>query len=327
MFSIALKDLINPRKIDELDRQADSEIKLRGYDLKAKVPSDLKTKEWYLPVNEIVSDFCPSERYFYLRKYRKEVPRQLTWTIFKGRVIDDLYEDLFKKFQKYVSSTHLKQLYIKENLEKYREGKLVLIRDEIEKQKDSMIRKPAAEEIENVLKNIDKLLRFECQICGTILDFKISMKKDINLKSEVALLFSFTFKPKIYSLDLGFTEGISPDFLYGQRTIGEIKTGVWKDMFNLSCAAYALAYENENQKNMNLMIVLNPSFDINRTVPLYPNLDAGIIHDRYRKAVITLRNRRIELIKKNKDPGLPDDRHSCVNCCYYNFCWRENGKG
>jgi len=325
MFSIVLKDLMNPRKLDELDKQADKEIKLRGYDSKVKVPSDLKRKEWFLPINEIVSDYCSSERYFYLRKYKRSVPREATWAMVKGRIMDNLYEELFKAFKKYVTTTSLKHLYVKETLEKYNEKKITSIKKEIEKQKEYMIRKPSKEEFENFLAGLQKLLKFESQICSTILDFKISMKKDINLKSEVALLFPFTFKPKIYSLDLGFSEGVAPDFLYGQKTMCEIKFGDWREMFNLACAAYALAYECENQKDMNLMAIVNPVFDTNRTVPLYSNLDLEIIHDRYRKAVILLRNKRLELIKKSDDPGLPSNKDSCVDCCYFNFCWKKNG--
>ena len=125
--------------------------------------------------------------------------------------------------------------------------------------------------------------------------------------------FPFIPKPKLIAPDLGFSEGAEPDFIYANRVICDVKTGQWRKSFFLTLAAYALAYENENKKPMNLGVVINPVLQSNRNVPLYRNLEIIIIDDRYRKIVKTLRDKKFELMKNAKDPSKPkDDKRALI---------------
>ena len=328
MFCLVFSDLMNPRKMDKLKELANHRITVRGYNIdQVSVAPELKNKSWFLPVNEIVTDYCPTNRYSYLRKYVSEAKIQLTWESLKGRIIDNLYKDVYKEFLSYTKKTKLKKLYIRKELEKLQEEALEKIKKQIEEVKDKMIKQPKNTEVGKFLQNINNILRFEIELCTAIVDHKISIKKDINIKSEIELLFPFIFKIKIRAPDLGFSGGLEPDFIYKHLVVGEIKTGEWQEFFKLACAAYALAYEFEHRKNLDLGVVLNPIFNDNRTVPLYYNSDISIIDDSYRKAVLILRDKKISLMREKKDPGIPKIKYDCrAGCGYINYCWGKKNE-
>jgi len=325
MFNLVLSDMsIEPKRIDSLDKQADSEITIRGYDPdKVGVPPELRRKEWFLPVNEIVSDYCPTDRYLYLTKIAKK-SAEPTWERFKGKVIDELYPDLFNAFSSYIEQSNLATLQIREAFEGFKKSRLKKIRKSYEKEKEKLMKPPTETEFTDFLDGVGKIIRYEMQLCSAILDFKVSIKKDIRLKSEFALLFPFVLKPKLIAPELGFSEGQEPDFVYANRVLCDVKTGKWRESFLLTLAAYALAFENENKKPMNLGVVINPVFDKNRNVPLYLNSEIVIIGDEYRKTVKALRDKKLEFMKNAKDPSKPTDDKMCTSCGFHdNFCWRD----
>lgn len=323
MFDVVFSNFItDPRRMNDLDKRAHSEITIRGYDLnKVSVPSELKDKNWFLPVNLIVGDYCPTGRYLYLKKIKNEIKLESTWEMYTGKIIDSLYQNLFERFRDYLNKTKIGELCVREELQKFSEESLSEITKDIEKDKENIINFPKKEEVDSFLNDIKKILRYEVQLCSSIIDFKISIKEDINLKSEAALLFPFNFKVKFLASDLGFSKGVEPDFILANKVVGEIKTGEWQEFFNLALAAYALAYENEHKQDMNLGVIVNPILKKNRTVPLYLNSQVIIIEDRYRKAVLFLRNKKLEMMKRGEDPNIPKDKKSCYSCGYFNYCW------
>jgi len=330
MFSIVFADLLDPKKIDNLREVARKKITIRGYNYNynpVKLAPELSNNAWFLPINEIVSDYCPTNRYSYLRKYVPEVKIQLTWDSFKGRIIDNIYENLYKELVKCIAGAKLKNLFLRESLEKFKNIWIEKVKKDINKEKAKMTNAPNGKEIDIFINNIEKLLRFEIELCSAIVDYRISMKEDINLSTEIALLFPFIFRGKINALKLGFSSGLELDFIYTGKVMGEIKSGEWREFYKLSCAAYALAYEYENKRDLDLGIVLCPLFYNKRTVPLYYKSEIEILDDTYRKAVLLLRNKKISLMKERRDPGTPKNKEDCPKGCgYLNYCWREYGK-
>jgi len=320
---------MDPQKIEDLRRNAKEEISIRGYDIsRVKINPDLKNKAWFLPVNEIISSYCLTGRYIYLKRFVPDTKIEKTWDSFKGRIIDNLFKDLYETFSAYVQGTKIKEFLVFAMLQEFGKKKLTEIKKQIDKDKKKMISAPKEDDVSEFLEDIRNLLRLETELCSSIIDHKISMKKDINLKSEVALLFPFIFKVKINASDLGFKEGAEPDFIYRHMAIGDIKTGEWQDFFYLTCAAYALAYEFEHKKDIDIGVILNPIFHKQRTVPLYYNSEMVVIKDKYRKDVLLLRDKKIKLIKDQIDPKTPKNESDCPEGCgYLNYCWgNDNGK-
>jgi CRISPR/Cas system-associated exonuclease Cas4 (RecB family) len=244
-----------------------------------------------------------------------------TWAGLKGRIIDELYVGLFEEIARYVTCTKLDQFYVVENLQQYAGKAVAGVRKEIEQRRPKLRDPPDDQETDGFLKELWKIFRYESQLCGALLDYKISSKKDIRLKSEFVLLFPFNLKCKIVASDLGFSGSAEPDFIYSSRVVGDIKTGSWRDSFELTLAAYALAYENETRRKMNLGIIVNPALTDSRTVPLHMGSEIRIIEDVVRKAVLVNRDRRLATIRDNVEPPLPEQKDICQPCGYYDDCW------
>jgi CRISPR/Cas system-associated exonuclease Cas4 (RecB family) len=323
VFILSFRDVLDPKKIEDLDRLADSKITVRGYNVEEVKPgSDLRRTEFFLPVNEIAGDYCPTHRYSYIHKVEKRTPKS-TWAGLRGRIVDSTYTGMFEELGRYVSSADLKQLYVIESLSEYAKKAVDSARAEITCRKQDLMDPPTNQKIDKFLEELGKILRYESELCGTLLDYKISSKEDIRLKSEFVLLFPYNLKCKIRAPDLGFSGSAEPDFIYSNKVIGDVKTGPWRESFRLTLAAYALAYENETRKKMNLGIIVNPVLMDTRTVPLYTCSEIEIIEDVFRKAALANRDQKLTMIKSGSKPPLPERETVCASgpCGYHDECW------
>ncbi|MCK4552732.1 CRISPR-associated protein Cas4 [Candidatus Pacearchaeota archaeon] len=325
MYSVVLLDLLSSKKLENLRKRAKEEIKLRGYT--DHLNSDLSNESNFLPINEITGDYCPTWRYSWIKKFVKNPKKQITWPILQGRIIDNVYEKIIEYSSDSINNVKLEEMDLKKQLERNKQKIMEGVKKEIKKELRKINNAPKEEEIKNFIGNINKIIEFEHSICLALLSFKMSTKKDLRIRSEIKILFPISIKQKINGKDLGFSGSSEPDFLYREDVVGEIKSGGWRESFKLTCAAYALAYESEYNRDIDLMVIINPSFSKKRKTPLQENFTFEIISDVYRKAVFTRRDERIELIKKGNDPGTPKKDEKCIDCQYYPFCWgRKNGK-
>ena len=64
-----------------------------------------------------------------------------------------------------------------------------------------------------------------------------------------------------------------------------------------------------------------PEFSSRRNVPFYFRSEIVVIGDTYRKAFLLRRENLLELMKSQKDPGLPSDTTFCSTCPYYTHCF------
>lgn len=323
MFNLALQNLaIKPNQISNLNSVANKSIKVRGFDHKSDVPVDLSNPKWFLSINQIVNDYCPTDRFMYLEKIKRTAQREKTWESLVGNIIDDLYAEMITGIISYLRNVELEKLNLFHEFSSYRAEKLSSIDKKIKQEKDSLLKKPNQTIITNFLKDINKIMIYEHQLAHTIVNYVISLKGvDINLKSEVDILFPYTIKPKINPVGIGFTRGQEPDFIFDNQIVGDVKTGEWRQSFLYTLAAYALAYEREKNKPLNLGIVVNPVFNKKRPVPLYTNFRVILIQDYFRNAVLIARDKKLLMIKTKSDPGVAKNESDCVNCGYYKHCW------
>jgi CRISPR/Cas system-associated exonuclease Cas4 (RecB family) len=323
VFIVPFRDALDPKRIQDLDKLAEDQISIRGFNLeKVKPRSDLCNKKFFLPVNEIVGDYCPTHRYSYIRKIEKLKPKS-TWVGLKGNIIDSICPEMFKELGRYASSSNLNNLYLIENLNQHTNQAVQDARTLIDQKKSQLKDPPSDAEIEEFLKELQKILRFENELSSALLDFKISLKEDIKLSAELLLLFPFNVKCKLSAPDLGFSGSAEPDFIYANRVMGDIKSGVWRESFPLTPTAYALAYENETGRKMNLGVIINPVMTQARTVPLHTHSEIYIIDNALRKAVLANRDQKLNMIRMNAKPPLPDQNTVCQPCGYYDECWAE----
>lgn len=322
MFYFALKDMkegVVKKLKDELGDP--NNISVRGYNLEeVKLPSELSGR--LLPVNLLASQFCPTNRDIFLKCVRK-VSETPNWSSCQGRAIHNLCFRIFDCAGRYVSRRNMLQ---KIDLFKYINHYGTLLMNELSKDIEHdisrMRSRPSGSERDRFLKNLSMLKRMQSEIASTLIDYTIATNTDVQLDSEFRRLFPFQREISLNATPLGFSKGVKPDFVYphdNEIVMGDIKTGEVKDFHKLVVAAYALAYEFEENVPVNFGVILNIKFSNNRKVPIYKDTDAFIISDKYRKAFLDLRDQKFSIVKNGPEPDLATEE-ACAECVYSPHC-------
>jgi CRISPR-associated protein Csa1 len=302
-----------------LNDEATKAIRTRGYSSAAQVPSDLANPKWFLAINDIAYSYCPTNRYLFFRKVESKRPLP-TWESYKGRILDELIPEIYKKVNDYSISTPLRNFKIIEQVK-------APIHENIEKSKsdlktDEFLVSPSGTDVDNFFADVLRIADYETEMAGTLLNFRVSNVYDINLRAEFSVLFPFDFKLKICASILGISGSAEMDFLIRKSIVGEIKSNEWYEFYNIGLAGYALAFEADRKTDLNLGVVLCPMFTPERTIPMYySNSIIKIVSEPWRKMFLWNRNSRIELVKNGRDPGKPANDTKCKGCGFYKECW------
>lgn len=320
MFHTAFEYLwMGESKLRSLNDEAENHIKTRGFSANAKIPPELSNQDWFLAVNDVAYDYCPTNRYLYLKKVEKRCLSQ-TWRRSKGYVIDQLIPELFNKVKEYITSTNLRSIELPSGLV----NELQKTISEMKRVFDpnGLADPPQQNEIDNFFDTICKLAKHEALMASSFLSHRISNVYGLNIETEFKILFPFDFKLKMAAPELGIFPDAEIDFVLAQSILGEIKSEEWFNFYNIGLAAYALAFECDRKRNVNLGIIVCPTFKDNRKLPMYLNTaNIKIIGEVWRKMFIKKRNKRIQLVKSGIDPGLPNNDTKCRGCGYYQKCW------
>lgn len=126
-------------------------------------------------------------------------------------------------------------------------------------------------------------------------------------------------------VEIGISKTSTPDFLIEKfKTVGDIKTGVFfDDRYLLTCAGYALAYENWKKMDINWGIIyfLPTRVPIDYAKPVtYAQLYIFPIDDVLRGWFLEQRDRAYEIVSKDSPPDFPLDTRKCEGCKYENVC-------
>jgi CRISPR-associated protein Csa1 len=305
----------------KLNEEANNIIKSRGYNDSVKVPSELSNPEWFLSVSDIAYSYCPTNRYIYLKKIDNKRPHP-TWNSYIGKIIDDLLPDIYNKVFEYSNSKKPKDFNIYNDLFTFFSSEMSKYKDSIKP--ESFLFTPESSDIDDLFNDLSKLISYEIIIASIFLNHRISNNYDINLSTEVKILFPFDFKLKINALRLGISESAEIDFIYKQSLLGEIKSINWNDFYNVGLAGYALAYEEDRHDDINIGVVMCPLFLKDRHVPMYKNYsNLTVINEVWRKTFLTNRNNRIKIVRDKIDPGRPENNSLCKTCGYYKECWEK----
>jgi|APSaa5957512535_1039671.scaffolds.fasta_scaffold07575_8 CRISPR/Cas system-associated exonuclease Cas4 (RecB family) len=320
MMKLVLDNLTSNR-IHDLEKSADDKIHIRGYNPKHDVPVDFRNSDWFVPFNHIPIKYCPTDRYSYLHKYDAGAKRQQTWASLSGKILDNAYDQFIKKLHEYLNSTTLKNADIMNDFQSYRSDFIKNATSLIETEKTNIINFPDGTTIKKFNMLLEQTLRYETQMASALLDYRISITKDMNIKSMPLILFPFVPKPSYTVSSFGITDSAQPDFLFNNKIIIDVKSPPWKEEYLNTLGGYALVYEKMNNQPMNLGMIVTPEFASNRKVPHFFNSEVILIEDRYRNAFLLRRQNLLEQMKSKKDPGKPDSDEKCKSCTYFNHCW------
>lgn len=321
MFHAAFEYLYTgERVLDALNVEANDKIITRGYSPSASVPSDLSNPNWFLPVNLLAYSYCPTNRYLYLNKIEK-VQLDNTWKRYKGYVIDDLLPKVFGWTYSCLQEHSLRNLNLPSDLT----TELCKMVAEYKNNFDpkTLVDPPIASERDRFFNFLPYLVNYEGLMASAFIAHRVTNILDLNLEKDFNLMFPFSFKTKFNARGIGIYPEAEVDFIYAHNILGEIKSQEWQEFYNLALAAYALAYEFDKKKRMNLGLVICP-VRRRRKVPFYNNTARiKVIEESWRKAFLANRNQRIKLIRDGVDPGRPETNERCVGCGYLKRCWEE----
>jgi CRISPR/Cas system-associated exonuclease Cas4 (RecB family) len=279
-----------------------------------------------LSVSAIADKYCSTRRDLYFVKglKRPKISVAKTW----GRLAGPLVE-------KYVTDTMREKIDFKDFAGLIRRGRA--INHAFSESEKRQIKKLGKTEGERNIKIGDtdwflKLLDYNgrAELALKILNNHLKDETSLSLED----IKRKPIKPNIS--EIGINDPAIPDFIIPDACIvGDIKTGVsFAPHHQLTCAGYALAYENQNKKgeadiNWGIIYFLptrNPSAYAKpitlAQVYIFP------IDDNLRRWFLSTRDEAYKIISNLDIPGFPDeaDRTHCDSCSYLSFCL-ENGLG
>jgi len=301
---------------------AEASITLRGNDHKTWIASELG--EIQLPVNALAYASCPTFRDIYLEAVKGET-RPPTWDRYKGRVIDEIYKNIHKTCEEYASSCRARNCDLYTHLISQQDGLIDQAKRKYKAAFDSTETKPEGTEVEEFDRALHKIVKFEAEITSSILDFEIAHLESANPGKIFSDFFDFNTDFALTAKHQGFTIPSIPDFIFRNSIIGDIKSGEWHDFFIYTLVAYALAYEEHTGRPMNCGVILHVELPTSRRVPAHYHTTIEQLSDYHRKRFLTIRDRKLQIIKDGIDPGKPDDATNCGGCAFHRTCWGATG--
>ncbi len=314
--------LFQQRILEKLNSEK-TEIKLRGWDVKNRevvVPSELSSKS--ISVGDLTAGYCPTYRDFYLSKVKKmRLPE--TWDRYAGKAIHKLYKEIGAETQTYLlkNRKELAKIDLLRYLRKSKSRIVNNLTEDMSSTIEKLIDKPNDQEVKKFVGTLERIIEFEGEMASAFCDYIISSKIDVEIASEFSSLAPVHIQElSLNAPPLGLSKGVKPDFLIGENFIGDIKTGPPFEFHRLTVAAYALAYEYETKTPVDYGVVFHLQISVSKRVPLYSDTEFFVISDMYRRAVLDLRNKKLDILVNRRDPGDSKNVEECNNCPFHPSC-------
>lgn len=309
--------ILYEKKVRSLERPP-STITLRGYDPKTWIPAELT--QIRLPVYALAYAPCPTCRDIYLiRVANIQVP--FTWDRYKGKVIDFIYKNVHEICSDYVIQCRTRTFDLHQELNSKQDQLIERAKREFRGDYESIASPPEQQETDRFYDALKKIIRFEAELTSATINFEIATNRDANPGRIFSEHFDFNTNYSLNPRHQGFNSPATPDFIFRHKIIGDIKSGSWKRFFEYTVIAYALAYEDHTNQNMDYGVILNVELPSSRLVPVHYEGGIEFLDDRKRERFIALRNRKLEIINSNTDPGKPDHEQCPDDCPFLSHCW------
>lgn len=315
-------------------RENIADIRLRGYnsdpDAKVFLTGEFATKISSgeiksLSVGDISSRQCPSRRDLY---YKKGVNRPKgagieTWGKIAGRIAERYIVDFFSgRINRGNSNTY-------QGLRRITSKYSTTFKSNNQSDFDKLgkLKTKDYEDPDWLIKILSSNGRAELGV-KILHSAMFNKKKDTGFESlRLNTSNSLQLRPK--PREMGISSGVEPDFLLEEyKIVGDIKSGTkFEDYYPLTCAGYALAYENERRENNDMnwgIIYFIPTR--HPTDYVRPITCAQIyifpIDDNLRRWFLEVRNQDYSIISKSSAPGLPGakERRHCPYCTFREKC-------
>jgi CRISPR-associated protein Cas4/Csa1 subtype I-A len=303
-------------------------VDLRGYKTSTWAPPDYQSRGIALPVNRIAYSLCPTFRDLYF-EHVKRIPRPLTWSRVAGKAVHTLYKELHKAARDYCHATSAAAFDLIDHLGR-EEPALVdrVLLNELREIDQVEPRPPTERDKERLRIDLHKIVRFEARLIGSTIEREISRLPDRRPGQLFDYYFDFNVEFSVDSRRHGFTSPATPDFFYHQAVLGDIKVGQWQTYYDYTMVAYALAYEEEHETDIDLGAILLVECLRSRPVPSHKGSHIEILDDHRRRRFLVVRDRKLEIIAEQMDPGPAEHQEDCDrHCPYWDHCWGTTSNG
>lgn len=304
-----------------------SKIELRGYRLEntgltGEFANNLALdKIRPLSVGEIATNICPSKRDLYFSKglNRVTIADKKTWGRKAGKFVENYFYHVLPYNKQILRG---KYSFLRNKIDSYSAkyfyenqksiGELEELELKSDKQTGDTLKLvnmlTQAGRAEFILKGLnDKLKRFY-----DITTSRILIEKQLNPETN----------------RLGINAPTTPDFIIPHAgIIGDIKTGTnFKMDYTLTCAGYALAYENEYKQPINWgSIFFVPTHTSSKyyKATTYPQVYFFPIDDILRQWFLEERDNAYNIISQTSVPNFPTKKNQCNFCKYKAKCLQD----
>jgi len=277
-----------------------------------------------LSVSNIADKYCPTRRDLYFCKGISRLnirDRQETWGSKAGYIIEKYVELILRS--RNIDMTHVYSRLIRRGNsfhqtfdEKNREPLKKLKNLE----KDSLSVKKGDTDWLMALLSSNGRVELSLKILHSLLRETDSLEiRHVKIKNDI--------RPNV--TQIGINSPATPDFIVPKfGIVGDIKTGVnFVPIFQLTCAGYALAYENEKKckSKINWGIIYffptrNPSAYVKPIT--FAQIYIFPIDDSLRQWFLDIRDEAYKIISKKEPPDFPEtnERKQCAYCRFKDHC-------
>lgn len=323
----------NLSRPDQDMREFVNNISLRGYSAKSYLTGEFarRIKDGDvkpLSVSNIADRWCLTKRDLYILKGRNKpagIKPLKKWGKPVGTIVENYVWDVFSSKQASRSPHYLK---IRESGKRVNQKFKEANGDRLEKLK--LLEGPAGQVGEGDSEWLMHLLNAQGRaelaqyLLHKTLDEEGSMApKDIENGVDA------TLRPN--KTEIGINAPSTPDFIIPKyQVVGDVKTGLrFHDNYLLTCAGYALAYENTNavvKRNIDWGIIyfFPTRTPVSYVKPLtFPQIYIFPIDDLLRGWFIEQRNESYKMISRDRIPDFPVTNTRCSECSYSHYCKSE----
>ncbi|MCS7131538.1 MAG: type I-A CRISPR-associated protein Cas4/Csa1 [Hadesarchaea archaeon] len=269
----------------------------------------------YLPVSAVASEFCPTSRDIYLR-YVEGFEAPVSPPMVKGTLYHATLEAVVTRAKRLIYEGMTFGFELSRALADCADGAI----EELLVERQGLIDEARVKggELEQVRRNMLKLWNFEAGQIASAVASILSRSPHIGADSLVAHAIPLTMEHRIDGSKVGLSRQLSIDAFQAVHTmVMEMKTGKEQAYHRLTLAGYALAFESAFERRVDFGMLAYVRFPEDRLAPLVVRR-VRQIDDELRLQFIRARDRKLAIVARQRDPGIPERCPS--TCSYFKIC-------
>ncbi|MBP1357735.1 MAG: type I-A CRISPR-associated protein Cas4/Csa1 [Sulfolobus sp.] len=275
---------------------------LRGWNWNE--PPIVTHSEKRLGVSDITGGLCPNGRILYLR-YIQKIKEPIQLELLRGSLIHETYTMVVEQTKHYLYYA------FSSNSQDYR--KTLEIDMKIFKENNM---RPKYGQVKDFDMVYDAVVNRGINTFSSAIDRALENSRYLSKDSIAALVVPFYVEFPIDGSLIGLHKAIRVDALIPQiPLVVEMKTREIKETHELALAGYAMAYESQYKIPVDFGLLCRVRVYNNE---MRSNCELKLISDNMRERFLELRDKFLEILETEQDPGLPE--YCEPDCPFLQFC-------